>query len=581
MRAWILVFAVILASTANAEITGPTTSTTGSYVLTWTGPTDSFLVEYDNTNGGWAHIWTDPTVPVTRPDGTYHYSTLTCTFLPFFELYCVAHAVHTVHVVIGGPPGIQYPQTPAEQAEYEYEVRSGDFTGNGRTDLLVDRLTAGPMDGSQQTFILHQNMDGSLTAIAPNASQLSHARTFPLAPNVNFVPVDMNADGYVDHTLQNLSLIMGSSVTDEYIIFAPGTTLDKTRPSGIRAIDNEVKAFMDDIGRWFNKATHFTDNMQVTERPIYGIGFHCGVIWHYDEAGFQPSYLCTIGFELVDWEQVVFGINLDALSASNEIQKIFQDLVDDDLVDGDLWQLSQIIKAVFGVQAFGFDDNGVRHPTNHGGDSPLEERWSAFGTMVETWGRAMIASATVLTNRWHDFSVETVICQQAEPGCTLANIACWLRRYPAPFRNDSDHAAQIINGQQYLLKGIWGEAWPNNVRSFRGDATSPPLNSPLPQDAVANVTLPGHVFHRSSNPEPPECPKPVPGDWQTGPWNYCDQTYRQPATLPTSEIAIRTRGFGMNRKAHLNQIAGPRIFRSLDNKMKGAFSAAGGDCFAP
>lgn len=123
MRTLILATALMLATSANAEITGPTTSTTGSYVLTWTGPPESFLVEYDNANGGWAHFWTDPTVPVTRPDGTYHYSTLTCTFLPFFELYCVPHANHQVHVVIGGPPGVQYPQPPAEQAEYEYEIR--------------------------------------------------------------------------------------------------------------------------------------------------------------------------------------------------------------------------------------------------------------------------------------------------------------------------------------------------------------------------------------------------------------------------------------------------------------------------
>jgi hypothetical protein len=184
-----------------------------------------------------------PTVPIN----TQCWSAPLCHFIDVSIAGPLSH--HQVYVVIGAPPGVEYPQTPAEQAAYEYEIRAGDFTGNGRVDLLVDRLTIGAMDGSQQTFILHQNLNGSLSLVAPTAAQLAHARSFPLAPAVTMVPVDMNGDGYIDHTLQNLTQVMGASVTDEYLVFAPGPTGWKGAPLAIRAIDDDVKSFLDDLGR--------------------------------------------------------------------------------------------------------------------------------------------------------------------------------------------------------------------------------------------------------------------------------------------------------------------------------------------
>lgn len=580
MKSLIMATALLLAASANAEITGPTTSTTGTYEITWT-QTDYLLWEYQASWEYADHVHMGGTTgPITRPNGTYQYAVLECTVVPFLTYYCWALSHHQVYVVIGAPPGVEYPQTPAEQAAYEYEIRAGDFTGNGRVDLLVDRLTIGAMDGSQQTFILHQNLNGSLSLVAPTAAQLTHARSFPLAPAVTMVPVDMNGDGYIDHTLQNLTQVMGASVTDEYLVFAPGPTGWKGAPLAIRAIDDDVRSFVDDLGRWFNNAAHFSENAQVTYIPIYRLGYQCGLAWHYDEVGLRPSIQCGWGLVIVGWRVVVTGVNLNALVAAAHIQTAFEGMVDTDLSDGDLWQLSQVVKAMFGVQAFGFADNGVRYSTNHGADSPVEERESALGAFLESYLRWGVGFPLVL---YHDYSKETVICHQNDPGCNLTNVACWGRRYPAPYQDREEHLEQVVNGATKTLTGLLGSlGGPGNpVRIFTGTSNNPLLAEDLEQHAVANITQPGHVFHNPDSPGPLGCPKQplAQGSWQSSPWNGCTQVYRVPRSVGSGHIVMRTRGYGFNRYAALNDLVGPALFRRLDVNLRSAMSdASGGSC---
>jgi len=46
------------------------------------------------------------------------------------------------------------------------------------------------------------------------------------------MPGDINADGYADHMIENFNAVMGSSVTDGYVVFAAGSAADKTKPLG-------------------------------------------------------------------------------------------------------------------------------------------------------------------------------------------------------------------------------------------------------------------------------------------------------------------------------------------------------------
>ena len=96
----------------------------------------------------------------------------------------------------------------------------------------------------------------------------------------------------------------------------------------------------------------------------------------------------------------------------------------------------------------------------------------------------------------------------------------------------------------------------------------------LPEHAIANTTLEGHIFHDPNNPK--ECPKKLnDGDWKTSPPNGYSQVYREPH-MQNSKIVMRTRGFGSGGYRDVNNVQGPLIFRDLDERMIGAMNRASG-----
>ncbi|MDG1707086.1 MAG: hypothetical protein P8I40_10570, partial [Porticoccaceae bacterium] len=196
-----------------------------------------------------------------------------------------------------GTPGSQYPESASKQAEYEFVFRAGDFVNTGRTDILVERVESGPVDGSMQSYIIYQHANGVLHTKKPVGSQLAYAKTFPLNTTLNLMPGDINDDGFTDHMIEGLQAVMGPEVVDDYIVFAGGSAADKTAPQGATEIDNEFTTYTTDQSQWLNDDEHFANNIMLTRIPLFSIGFGCsgGFNWFDGISGFtHRKLLCLI-----------------------------------------------------------------------------------------------------------------------------------------------------------------------------------------------------------------------------------------------------------------------------------------------
>jgi hypothetical protein len=208
------------------------------------------------------------------------------------------------------------------------------------------------------------------------------------------------------------------------------------------------------------------------------------------------------------------------------------------------------------VHSFGFDDSGIRQPTNHGEDTDAEEKAAA---MIQFSYMLMTAGVNILIQQGkpHDYQVENEICDTSQAFCTLANIACWGRHFHAPLEDKDGHDSPVQNGDiSDLEDALWHE---NHIKTGVGAAAG------LPPNAIGNVTEPNHAFHDEDGPGFGSCPQPVSGQG-TGPVNECSQVYREPFESG-GKIKMRTRGFGDNKCATINQEAGPLIFDDLDQAM--------------
>jgi len=561
----LLLLAIIWPVLLSAEITGPATST-GNFILEWS-ESDAKLREVDGA-GNYIGSWLGSSASIFKPDGTYTFWEWRCFNLPFSNSYCFSNDTHqvTVAAVVGGP---SYPEESRIQAAYQYELRSGDFNNDGKVDVLVDRISTGPIDGTLQSYILYQYSNGLLEAKKPITSELINARTFPLSTLLNLMPSDINADGYADHIVENLNAVMGSSVVNEYIVYAAGSAVDKSKPLGGAEIDDEFRDFTTDLSQWLNDQNHFANNIANTAVPQFSISISCGsgIHWFSGIGGLISDRFCFPMFRLESYKQAQTGVNWNALSASTRIDSMYADI--ENIGDDDLWQLSQFAKTVLNVHSFGFDDAGTRQATNHGEDNDLDEKTAAliqFSYMLIAAGQDVVVQKPNVT---HDYQLETEVCSISEAFCTLVNIACWGRHYHAPLERKEDHEIPVENGETSDLEDLFG--FENEIKTGVGTSAG------LPPNAIANVTEPSHILHDTDGPSFGTCPQPVSGQG-SGAVNECSQVYREPFESG-GKIKMRTRGFGDNRFALPNQVGGPWIFRKLDEDMIEAIdSAADGLC---
>jgi len=133
---------------------------------------------------------------------------------------------------------------------------------------------------------------------------------------------------------------------------------------------------------------------------------------------------------------------------------------------------------------------------------------------------------------------------------TIENIACWGLHYPAPYEDPADYDKPITNcmiiGRKSMYDPI-GIRDPNPIRTTVG------VKGKIGRHAIANTTLPGHIFHGKGNPE--GCPKKLKDDkdWKTSAPNGCSQVYHEP-NLDKGKITMRTRGYGKGNLGRLNDL---------------------------
>ena len=375
----LLVLLALLPLATQAEITGPTSTATGSIALSWDSP-EASLIEVSSTGTPLASWWPSPANIVKTSSGTYYFEEQWCGDIPFLGYYCVTIDSHQVTVNIGGGgggggTGSSYPQSLLEQAGYDYQIRSGDFDGNGRVDLYVERLTAGPADGSMPSYVVWNNSNGTISTTALSSWYASVAQNAPINTTLNLMQTDISADGYADHVIERINEVMGAGFEQELAVYAPGTEPDKTRPQGTAQITQAFRSFFLDLARWMNDENYFANNIQTAYVPVLAVGFSCQYgSWSQWSYGYSGGGFCSVYVYVIGYVPVQYGVNFSALAAASYLDQIPPG---GPVSVNDMWQISQIARGVIGTHLFGFDANGNWRPTNHNGPTDADRRFTA------------------------------------------------------------------------------------------------------------------------------------------------------------------------------------------------------------
>ena len=517
----ILVFSYISISVL-ADISGPTSSSTSSYTLSWTPP--SFGTSQGVAEVGTGQSWNTSPFTVTRSNGTYTYEQGTCIVFPFGST-CVTIDTHTVVVNAAPPP---QPESLHAQTMYDYEIRTGDFDSNGYDDILIERMTpsSGP-DGSMQTTILEQNAGGLSTKI-PSQQEINTARTYPINPNIDTMPSDMNHDGYADILLTGVEII-NQVLTNDWVMYAPGTP-GFAGPLGLTAMDSAFMSFFADYDSGLLDPNYYQDNVNVSIRPVFGVAFRCFADPQNVFFDFCFPIPILIGFE----GNIGIGFNPEAFNVDNSIKAIINN---EDLVEGPRWwALAQQLERVLGVYPFGYKADGTRGETN---TEDLDVEEVEFSTYLEQflWLRDPVGSLNIDPENWprHAYSVENRICRASlNANCTVAQALCWLQKRPAP---RTDGSSTVLDQQNITLVGG------NPIRVHV-----------MPPNIVVNETLAGHVLHDPLQVE--NCARMVPIPPR------CSVVTNK-IEFEGDELMIKTNGEGFNSPGLLfwaNQIGGQAIF---------------------
>jgi len=581
------VFLLCSSASALAGLTGSPNPNTGDYTISWTaisvtGIDDGYRL-LESTNGG--STWSKTYVAygtsksfANKPAGAYTYKLRRCSLVnqwgePLPQCNDSGFGNITVYV---DDPTLPVADAYYEQLQYEYEVRTGDFDYNGFTDILIDRLTPGLVDGSMQTVIIEGGVGGQ-TLVIPTSSELSNARTFPLNSDIKPGGSDQNYDGYADILLMGLDALNSPAFPyDCLILYASGKS-GVAQPLGHQFMDEDYREFFSNIAQAAVDSSFYINNVQVSYRPEYDMVWDCQ--WRYGQG--WSLYDCRWRFGIIGYFPQVsgYGYHLSAPAATDAINAI--DSVD--FSQGNPWlQLSNAMKNVLGVNSFGYQDDGSRYPTNfkRSGETEADE----YGSLVSRLGfdllRAVFeANAEGVDPQDYDrhiYDVETAICStvfdtsvgmRAITGvlgttntesipkeiCTVENVFCWAKRNPAPRENESE--ATIENGDDSVLDGG------NPIRTHVVDSVFTLVNETLPAGVIPGVQA--HMLHDPLQIE--DCAEY--STWEEINQNSprCAYVHRQTAVVG-SQVLIRTHGEGHNAPGNraLNEIGGRRIFRDVD-----------------
>ena len=397
----------------------------------------------------------------------------------------------------------------------------GDFDGNGKPDVLIDRITPGPVDGSFQTAILHAHAsNGALGLVSdPTWSQIQSARGFPTNPNIKVGRADGNFDGFVDLILEGLPSLgsLPSYQHDHLILYASGKA-GQSSPKGIKFLGNDYGELIGNVISAIADPNFYAANTSVTIRPQYGIELVCEPV-PTAPTFWQPG--CQLQGVVVGYTVQISGLgyHIAAPGVTDALNKIDTG----DYSSGDpWWNLNLALKTVIGVDSFGFETDGTRRPTNYAQDDESEA--DEKQTMRELVDAVLLFTGirprelepdyepnydNYVEHYYHtgiDPQVGNVICNKFSATtlpedsdgivrtipssvCTLENVFCWARRRPAPRKDSADDSTADDGETQFLWDFI---------------GTNPIVTWVDPQsNTYVNQTLETHVFHDGA--QDPEC----------------------------------------------------------------------------
>ncbi len=558
-------------------IDGPPIDTDGTFLLSWETVSNAnrYVLQRRVNSGGWSSVYDGSATfrqESALAQGSYEYRAKACD-----GGYCSDWGyVFSLEVVPS-------PDTYSEQLAYEYEIRTGDFDGDGDIDILVERTTPGAIDGSMQTAVIEATPTG-LQAVVPTPSELAVARTYPIDTDITAGGTDRNFDGYADIILIGLEALNSPSYpVDCLILYASGRHGTAT-PAGVRLIDDEYMRFFADFVQSIVDPAYFLNNFNVTTRPRFELVVDCG--YRFGFGTWRSLWDCNFRILFVGYDVQIAGPSYHPDTPA--ARSAFQRISNDDYSGNNPWrELSDLMKGVIGVDSFGFQSDGSRIEVNMEGDGATEAEkregvWQRF-----VYGLQEIIDDVGLNpgggdpNTWkrHDFDFDTIICDTVfgtsvdlkpitghlgttntgtipAAVCTLENVYCWQKRNPAPRQNDSE--ATIQPDEPSLLDGN------NPIRTHVYDADRVIVNETLGDTNPFEVSA--HILHDPL--QLPDCAANPDYNVINGPNgdSRCSYVHRQTKAVGNG-IRILTNGEGFNRNdfwVGVNEQMGERIFRGID-----------------
>ena len=236
----------------------------GSYSVEWQDTTGSICWLSERLNGGaWATVPNSysPTnsLSLSRSEGSYEY-----------QVACIDDyggklgPISTVGVVTSMPS-----LDPFEtQRDYQFQVRSGHFDGNGKLDIYIQRNSGDTTNGVINKTILTQTDDGHFEVVEnPTSGQLATAAGWPVSTGVVPVANDYNVDGRVDVLLKHLDTTIPG--VDDQIVYSTGMFF-QGEAEAVAAIDFEFEKFFRDTYNWILDPNYFSQAI-TSNAPAYNL----------------------------------------------------------------------------------------------------------------------------------------------------------------------------------------------------------------------------------------------------------------------------------------------------------------------
>ena len=329
---------------------------------------------------------------------------------------------------------------------------------------------------------------------------------------IDIVLGDFNVDGVIDVLLKNIDPLIPSIIDlVDQIIFAGASW--GAAPKAVTAIDDDLQQFLSDIQGWMLNSDYFTENAPLVDQTIIVEEILINAPWWCDIHPYNdtiPDPLVPLSFNSraegiiyldvwaancinnrdgqltrdnvpIRYPQTVqvpdFSVfNQEAVVLAQDMETIIEN-------GGSLDALAAVFSQNIGVDVFGT------------GDSPITDSEEDVPEHLRGRTRLQLFLLNILrilgdndnTGEYHEIEpVVTEICSTTQAGCTIEEVFCELRTYPAPGMWSNDTPVQ--DGEVNNAEIGYRNTTLDDLGLVEHDVDE--ANS-----TVTNNTLPGHLLH--------------------------------------------------------------------------------------